>query len=444
MRRVVPSVRRMLAAAAVLAAVPAAPSARGAPPDDADPAAYLAAAHAKHADLTAHGLTSFKAKVTLRRADDPNVAGVRESCGFTYSFTAPDREDFDFTDTLEAVRKPLRDSLTGLWREVTGALWFREFAAAEGLTLTAGDTVTTVAGTAPAAGAFRASFDTGTRRFAEAVLADTATRTWTSVWSPEGFRVRRRDVSVQGAVAFTTTYAVDRNVDGFLLPSVVTLEAKGKQTEFHLEYVRLNDKAAWAADFDPAVVKAQVELFEKGWRGWDDAAKVRGLRDLAEFDSDLASAAIARVALKDAAPAVREQAAEALGVMARPNVVPALVAALGANEKEIRTYLRIIDTLGRIGDPRAVDVLSKDWWNQRIPEYGAAAAKAKIRALGRIRHPSSVDALLDTFTVAADDKIAAFKADLVDSLRKLTGQDFLLDRRAWADWWKKNRASYRF
>ena len=429
-----------LIVATTLATVPS----RGAQAADPDPAAFLAAAHAKHADLTAQGLTSFKAKVSLRRADDDNVARVRESCGFTYTFTAPDQEEFGFDDTLEAVRKPLRDSLAGLWRETTGALWFREFAAAEGLAAATGDPLTTVSGTAKATGAFQASFETAAGRLADAVFADTATRTWTCSASAQGLRVRRRDVSVKGTVAYTTTYAVDRVVNGFVLPSVVTLEANGKRTEFLLEYVRVNDKPAWAEEFDPAVVKAQVEAFEKAWRGHDDDGKVRALRDLAELDSDLASAAIAKVALRDASPAVREQAAEALGVMRRANVVPALVAALGANEKEIKPYLRIIESLGAIGDPRAVDVLSKDWWNQRIAEYGAAAAHAKIQALGRIRHASSVDALLDTFTVVSDDRIAAFKGDLVESLKKLTGQDFMLDRKAWADWWKRNRAGFKF
>ena len=429
----------VLAIVAVLAVIPA----RGAWPADADPVAFLATAHAKHADLTTRGLKSFQARVTLRRADDENVARVRELCGFTYSFTAPGQEEFDFANTLDAVRKPIKNSLTGLWRELTGALWFSDFEGAEGLGLTTEGLNETVTGAGKFAGRFRATFESATGRLAEAVLADTATRNWTYAPSAEGLRVRRRTVSANGAVAYTTTYAVDRTVDDFVLPSVITLEADGKRTEFHLAYVDLNGKAAWAAEFDPAIVKAQIDLLEKGWRGLDDGAKVRGIREVAEFESDLASAAIARLALKDASSAVREHAAEVLGVMKRANVVPALVAALGLNEKEIRIYLRLIDTLGRIGDPRAVDVLSKDWWNQRIAEYGTAAAKTKIRALGMIHHASSVDAVLEVFTLAADDKIASLKGDLLDSLKRLTGQDFMLDHRAWSDWWKRNRAGYR-
>jgi hypothetical protein len=114
------------------------------------------------------------------------------------------------------------------------------------------------------------------------------------------------------------------------------------------------------------------------------------------------------------------------------------------NEKEIEIYLRLIRALGEIGDPRAVDVLSKDWWNQRIGEHAVAAAKAKVQALGNIRHPSAVDALIETFTLAKEELVGHFRKDVIQSLMKLTGQEFGFDRDAWKDWWKKNRASFRF
>jgi len=436
----------LVSSAVVLSGFLAAAFAEDPPPraDAPDPAAFLKAAHAKHADVVAAGVSSFTAKFRLRRADDENVAKVRDQAGFAYSFTAPDLESFDFKDTMEVVRKPLKDSLSGMWRETTGTLWFPVFEAAPDLKLEAAGASTVVSGTGKETGAFRATFDTATHRLAEAVFADTATRRWTCDASDRGFRVRRREVLVNGSPVYEVTWDVFRCVRGFVLPTVLRIAANGKRTEFLLEYVRLNGEPAWADDPDPAAVKARIEETDRGWKGTPDDAKIQKLRDLAEFESDVASAAVARLGLKDASPAVREAAAETLGVMRRPNAVPALVAALDQNEKEIRAYLRIIEALGELGDPRAVDPLSKDWWNQRIREYGVVAAQAKIRALGKIRDAKSVDALLDTFTVASDDKIAAFKADLVLSLKQLTGQDFLYDRKAWSDWWKKSRASFKF
>ncbi len=413
--------------------------------DEPSPAAVVAAAHAKHADLTAKGLTSFRAWISVRRSDDENVSKVKESLRLFYAFTAPDKEEFDFDQTPETARKPLQDALSGVWREMTGALWFGAFEGAEDLAFEAGGPPRTLGGTSKANGAFHATFDEASGRLASARIApDTVTRTWTCVESDQGLRVKRRDLSLQGNRAVSIDFDVWRSVRGFALPTVLKFDALGKKTEFLVEYQRIDDAPALAEEWDPALVKARVEEAEKGWKGWTDAQKVERLLDLAEIQHDLASAAIARLGLKDASLEVRERAAEALGVMKRANVVPALLAAMPANEKEIRVYLRVIAALGEIGDPRAVDALSKDWWNQRVPEYAVVAAKAKIRALGRIRHATAVDALLDTFTLASDDKISLFRGDIVESLTKLARQTFLFDRKAWNDWWKKNRSTFRF
>jgi hypothetical protein len=421
---------------------------------DPDPAALLLAAHANHADQTARGLKSFTARVTVRRADDGDPLKVWDQVAFSYSFTAPDQESFDFAGTPESVQKPVREAFRGLWRESTGALWFGAFESAKDLRIEPADPFTIVSGTSAATGAFRASFDKSSPRLAEAVLGDQSTRVWTCVPSDQGLRVRRRDVSLNGALVYFSIYDVPRDVRGFSLPTVVRMKANGNETEFRLEYVRLNDQPASATPIDPAVVKAKVDEFEKGWRAFSEDEKPSRVRELAELDHDLASAAIAKLALKDPAAAVRTQAAESLGTMRRANVVPALLTAMGANEKEILVYLKIVGALGEIGDARAVDALSKDWWNQRIPEYAAAAARSKIRALGKIRDVASVDALLDVFTLVdggggsrkgrGDSKANELKPDVVESLTKLTGQNFLLDRKAWDDWWKKNRAGFRF
>ncbi|MCE9634769.1 MAG: YiiG family protein [Planctomycetes bacterium] len=433
--------------ASVLCLVPLAMSAASAaptPPDAPDPAAFLKAAHAKHADLTAAGLQSFKARVKLRRSDDDNVMLVRDSAAFTYSFTAPDREEFDFQDTMEVLRKPLRDSLTGLWRETTGAVCFPAIEGAEGLALESAPPLNVLTGTAKAGGAFRVSFDAATDRVLDATFADTVKRAWTHEFTPKGFQVRGIDVSVGDKSVYVSTYDVFRDVRGFQLPTVVRLTANGKSTEFQLEYQLVNDRVATPEPLDAAAIKAKVDEFEKGWKGFDEATKAAKLREVGDLESDLASAAVAKLGLKDASLDIREKAAVTLGLMKRPNVVAALVVALAANEKEIRVYLKVIEALGDIGDPRAVDPISKDWWNQRIGEYALAAAKAKIAALGKIRDASAVDALLETFTITSEDRMGALRPDIIASLTKLTDQKFGPDRKAWAEWWKKARSSFRF
>jgi hypothetical protein len=294
-------------------------------------------------------------------------------------------------------------------------------------------------------GEVRAAFDTGTGKLAEIAFAGVNAKivyAWRD--SGDGLQVAWREVQVGGKRFLRTFYRVFRKVNGFLLPNVLTLETEKNTTEYAILYRTVNGQPARPEPWDPAEVKDRIARFNREWRGWSEAQRIGEIRDLAEIPHDDVSAAIAKRGLRDRLPAVRAQAAETLGIMKRRNAVPALVSAMKKNEDEIDVYLRLILALGEIGDPRAVDALAKDWWNQKIGEYGIAAAKAKIRALGNIRHASAVDALIDTFFMAKDETIGQFKDDLVASLAKLTGQDFRYDRHAWKKWWKANRAGFEF
>ena len=130
--------------------------------------------------------------------------------------------------------------------------------------------------------------------------------------------------------------------------------------------------------------------------------------------------------------------------MGLKNVVPALLSALKKNDKELSVALPIIQSLGEIGDPRAVEALGKGWWSQRTGEQAIAVARARIRALGNIRHPASVDTLINALYATKDETIGRIGGDLLMAMKKLTGQDLGNSRQAWKDWWKRNRASYRF
>ena len=44
----------------------------------------------------------------------------------------------------------------------------------------------------------------------------------------------------------------------------VRFDVKGKKTEFLVEYQRLNDALAWAAEVDPAAVKAKIDQLDLG------------------------------------------------------------------------------------------------------------------------------------------------------------------------------------
>jgi hypothetical protein len=431
---------RTLLAVAVLFLLPAPLVAEG-----EEIAAFLATARNRHADLVARGLSAFSAELTLRRSQDENLRRSKDVAGFGYSFKAPAEETFDFAKTHESLQKPWRDTLGSLWRDLLGAPWFEMLATTPGLELTPGEPLSSLTGKVQDTVAFVARVLNETGELTELELPSREVRlAYTYQSAADGLRVVAREVHTKARSLARIVYREVRQVSGFPLPTVIEISAEKNIVELAIRYVTVNGKPAEVAPIDPAEVAARIEAFEKGFRTCESTAKIGAMFELAELDCDDAAATIAKHGLKDRAEDVRMEAAGILGVMKRAVAVPALIAALGASEKEIRAYLGVIEALGEIGDPRAIKVLSKDWWNQRIGEYGVAAARAKIRALGKIRHADSVDALLDTFTIAKEETIGQLRGDLVESLVKLTGQNFLLDRAAWNVWWKKNRASFRF
>jgi HEAT repeats len=422
-------------------AVFAAPAAHG----EEDPGAYLTDARGRHVDHVAGGLSSFAARIVLRRSADANLNNYKEFAHFGYRWSAPESESFDFTETHEALHKPLREVLGGIWRDLTGALWFDVLAKLEELRMKEGESFTLVGGKLAEVGGIVATFENGPRALFEMEFVKSkAKMTYGYEAGKAGLAVSSREISVGETRHVRIEYRVFRKVSGFLLPTVLGLTSKQNVTEYGIEYRTVNGNVAVIEALSEDEVKELVAAFEKGWKELDADGKVEALRRFAETESDLVSTTIARLGLRDRTPAVRAAAAEALGVMKRANVVPALLVAMKKNEQEQEVYQRLIQSLGEIGDPRAVPALSKGWWNQRTGERGVTMARAKIRALGNIRHRESVDALVDAFYMTKDETIAQLAADLILAMQKLTGQDFGGDRKAWKDWWKRNRSSHRF
>ncbi|MCU0727684.1 MAG: HEAT repeat domain-containing protein, partial [Planctomycetes bacterium] len=413
--------------------------------DGEEPAAYLAAARARHADLGARGLESFEAEISLRRSEDENLRRAKDVAGFGYSFKGPEAETFDFAKTHETLHKPWRELFGGLWRDLRGAPWFDMIEKTPGTEFAPGEPRSTLTGSLDGKVLFVALFVNETGELADLDLPGPGVRLgYTYGRHADGLRVVAREIHTKEKRLARIVYRESRIVSGFPLPTVIEVTGERNVVELAVRYVSVNGRPAEVTAPDSAEVAARLAAFEKEFKGLAPGAKIGAMLELSELACDPAASAIAKLGLKDRSEDVRLEAAAVLGVMGRAVAVPALLAALEASEKEIKVYLQVIEALGDIGDPRAIKALSKDWWNQRIGEYGIAAARAKIRALGKIRHVESVDALLDTFTIAKEETIGQLKGDLVEALVKLTGQNFLLDRAAWNAWWKKSRASFRF
>ncbi|MHC5038769.1 MAG: HEAT repeat domain-containing protein [Planctomycetota bacterium] len=296
-------------------------------------------------------------------------------------------------------------------------------------------------------GPFTARFEKSTLRFKRIDLPKAKVSVTYVMHKEEGgFRAASKEVFYQGNLLCRFVYGGWRKVGEYLLPTRLGVNEPGKApTKFAIEYFSVNERPARLAPLDPRKVREAVQAFEAGWSKRSEAEKIASMDTLADIDHDLAVAAIAGRGLPDPSEMVRMAAAKSLGILGKRKAAPALMAALKANEKKIGVYLQVIWALGECNDPRAVPSLSKNWWTQRVKEYAVVCAVAKVHALGNIRHATSVDALIEALQKAGEEEgIWEIKKAIPESLKKLTGKDFLLDVSAWKKWWKTHRGTFKF
>jgi len=331
----------VLAPVSVAAQEPAPP----APLNDAQ--AFLKDAHAKHMDLAASGLKSFSAKIRLETASTLEGDAIKDQAVFGYSWVAPEQEEFVLDEVPEALRKGLSDANKTIWRDLTGALFFSTFSVAPGLKLEKVATGTVLSGDLGEHGGFKALFDGESSRLLRVDLSKYgAAYVYTMALDKDQFRVAAKEVvDKSGKAVIKHIYSGHRKFKEFLLPTRFTVEAAKASYRFAVEYIMINDAPAAPAPIDLDDVKARIKELEKGWTKLGEDEKKARLAGLSELDHDLASEAIARLGVRDANYSVRGQAAKLLGAMGRRNVVPALVAAMKACEKDIETYAAVIGAL---------------------------------------------------------------------------------------------------
>jgi len=133
-----------------------------------------------------------------------------------------------------------------------------------------------------------------------------------------------------------------------------------------------------------------------------EATRVEAVKRLALVNPPEALGALSK-ALDDPAFGVRQYAARALGFIGDRAAAPALIA--HAKEKDPEVRVEIVTALGRMADPRAVDVLAQELWDAednirlaasvalaRIP--GQASSMALRGVLKDNTHPGTAIALL--------------------------------------------------
>jgi HEAT repeat protein len=124
---------------------------------------------------------------------------------------------------------------------------------------------------------------------------------------------------------------------------------------------------------------------------------------------------------------VRLAAATALGKLEEDRAVEPLIDALD-DRREVREV--VILSLGRIGDPVAVDslirMLEDGNWDVR-----SSAAKA----LGQIGDLQAVEPLIE----ALGDKSETVRWVAANALTSITDKKFGEDAKQWEQWWKQNQ-----
>ena len=90
-------------------------------------------------------------------------------------------------------------------------------------------------------------------------------------------------------------------------------------------------------------------------------------------------------------------------------------------------------SLGRFKDKRVVEPLIavlREW-------RGGSSFAAE--SLGEIGDARAVDPLIVALKFPDSD----IQREAYNALKKITGQDFLMDHRAWRAWWEKNKGTWR-
>lgn len=145
-----------------------------------------------------------------------------------------------------------------------------------------------------------------------------------------------------------------------------------------------------AAD-DKAAVDAAIKNFKKSFANPNASARATAVLELSKTPHDKTLNHILPLIASDVAD-VRVAAVKALVEFAdwKKIVTPSLMAALQANEKEIKVQQEIYASLGKLADPISLPTV-----HQNFKESDVRLAKSAISCAGAMRQKESMDVLLE-------------------------------------------------
>lgn len=145
-----------------------------------------------------------------------------------------------------------------------------------------------------------------------------------------------------------------------------------------------------AAD-DKAAVDTAIKNFKKAFANPNASARATAVLELSKTPHDRTLNSILPLVASDVTD-VRVAAAKALVEFAdwKKIVTPSLMAALQANEKDLKVQQEIYTSLGKLADPVALPTV-----HQNFKESDVRVAKSAIGCAGAMRQKESMDVLLD-------------------------------------------------
>lgn len=191
----------------------------------------------------------------------------------------------------------------------------------------------------------------------------------------------------------------------------------------------------------PGIVSAQKGLGEDsryaGLKDKDPRVRwntLRGLEGLAKA-KDPRTVELLIATLGDKDEHVRREAASGLERTNDYRAVEPLIAAMTARKENGIVRVEAAESLGKIGDARAVEpligVLREHSRSSHAPDFAA-------KSLGEIGDYRAVEPLIEGLASPDSD----IRTESLDALKKITGQDFGRNPKAWSDWWEENKTKF--
>jgi hypothetical protein len=201
-------------------------------------------------------------------------------------------------------------------------------------------------------------------------------------------------------------------------------------------------KSAEKTAVDPKRVQAATTELDAAFKDGKSADRIAAIQTNMDV---VDGAVIDRIVkgLRDKDTVVKQTAIDALGRMQHPDSVKALTSYYQAEKRTLTAdgvlFPLLLKSLGRLGDPSSVAVLSDSPFSSKI----FPSIQARLYGLGNIRTVESVDALVGFMKLGSERDFQSLMPEWRVALVHLTGVDNGEAIQLWEKWWRDNKKDFK-